>query len=388
MQHLSLRYHPCGGWSAPLPTDWNGEQTLVMVFGAPALADADKALAGLDAAFDRSVRVGCSTAGEIEGSIVHDECLSVAIARFEHSRLASACTDIPDAADSYAAGLRLAQQLPPARDGHALRAVFVLSDGLNVNGTPLVAGLSAGLPAGVSISGGLAGDGSRFGSTWVWAEGRRQTRRVVVVGLYGERVSVGHGCAGGWSDFGPERRITRCEGNVLYELDGKPALDLYKTYLGDRAAALPGAALLFPLAVQRGDGTGPVLVRTILSIDEQARSMTFAGDLPQGGIARLMRANADRLINSAGEAARQAREGSRSAGGGLVISVSCVGRRLVLGERTDEEVESVRDECSGRASHVGFYSYGEISPAASGGGSDRRSELHNQTMTVTVIDEI
>ena len=197
------------------------------------------------------------------------------------------------------------------------------------------------------------------------------------------------GCAsdmaatGGWLDFGPERRITRAEGNVLYELDGKPALDLYKTYLGDRAQGLPGTALLFPLAVKRRDDDPDSLVRTILGIDEARQSLTFAGDMPQGGVGRLMRANAEKLIESAGLAAQQAARAAVTGANTLVISVSCVGRRLVLGERTEEEVETVVQNTPAGAAHVGLYSYGEISPALENG----CSELHNQTMTVTVFSE-
>jgi hypothetical protein len=124
-------------------------------------------------------------------------------------------------------------------------------------------------------------------------------------------------------------------------------------------------------------------VRTILGIDEQRRSMTFAGDMPQGGMARLMRANNDRFIESAGNAVAQATQGFDAGHASLVISVSCVGRRLVLGERTEEEVETVVDGAPCGAAHVGFYSYGEISPALAGGAS----ELNNQTMTVTVYSE-
>jgi hypothetical protein len=202
------------------------------------------------------------------------------------------------------------------------------------------------------------------------------------VGFYGERLRIGHGCEHGWSDFGPERRITRSEGNVLHELDGKPALDLYKTYLGERAAGLPGTALLFPLAVRRERGAEP-LVRTILSVDEGTRSMTFAGDIPQGGVARLMRSTTERLIDSAARAADEAFGALGPVQGGtLALTVSCVGRRLVLGERTEEEVEAVLERGAGCA-HVGFYSYGEISPTQRGGAAD----LHNQTLTVTVLAE-
>jgi hypothetical protein len=260
----------------------------------------------------------------------------------------------------------------------------VLSDGLSVNGTPLVKGLSDGLPEGVVITGGLAGDGSRFGQTWVLGpDGGARGGQICAVGLSGERLHIGHGCDAGWTDFGPERRITRATGNVLYELDGKPALTLYKSYLGERASELPGAALLFPLSVKRASGETESLIRTVLAVDEASQSMTFAGDIPEGGVARLMRANTDKLIQSAGLAAQRAAENLPSGAPVMVVSVSCVGRRLVLGERTDEEVETVLDAMPEGAAHLGFYSYGEISPLLRGGAAS----LHNQTMTVTALAE-
>ena len=243
--------------------------------------------------------------GEIAGSEVNDASISVAVVRFEHTTLRHALVEVEGPADSWQAGARLGQQL----QGPGLRAVFVLSDGLAVNGTPLLDGLTQNLPEGVAVSGGLAGDGSRFQHTWVLDGARPRQRRICAVGFYGERLRIGHGHDGGWADFGPERRITRSEGNVLYELDGKPALDLYKAYLGERAAGLPGTALLFPLSLRRENGPGEPVVRTILGIDEQRRSMTFAGDMPQGGVARLMRASNDRLIESAGHAVALATQG-------------------------------------------------------------------------------
>ncbi len=227
------------------------------------------------------------------------------MARFSHTLLRRALTAVAGPADSRAAGERLGSQLT----GDGLRAVFVLSDGLNVNGTPLVEGLAGALPPGVALTGGLAGDGSRFASTWVLDGARPVPRHISAVGLYGERLQVNHGCDGGWSDFGPERRITRSDGNILYELDGKPALDLYKTYLGERAAGLPGTALLFPLAIKRRGAAGDALVRTILGIDEAMNSLTFAGDMPEGAVARLMRTSNDHLIDSAHSAVRQAAQG-------------------------------------------------------------------------------
>ncbi|GCL64657.1 FIST signal transduction protein [Pseudaquabacterium pictum] len=381
MQTATTTHLAGQGWTQPLPTALDSAQTLVLAFGSSQLAADAPALRALVEAFPKAVVLGCSTAGEIAGPEVNDDSLSVAVTRFDHTRLALAVAEVTQAAQSGTAGAQLAQQLRAG--GEDLCAVFMLSDGLSVNGTPLVQALAQGLDAGVAISGGLAGDGSAFQRTWVLAGGRARPGCVAAVGLYGTRLQVGSGCQGGWMDFGPERSITRSEGNVLYELDGKPALDLYKSYLGELAQGLPGSALRFPLSIRRPGSDAPPLVRTILAIDEAARSLTFAGDMPQGHAARLMRTTNDSLIDSAAQASAAALAGASGSGDALVVSVSCVGRRLVLGERTEEEVESVLEAAPPGTGHVGFYSYGEISPGPAGGASD----LHNQTMTVTVFSE-
>jgi hypothetical protein len=257
----------------------------------------------------------------------------------------------------------------------------VLSDGLNVNGSDLIAGIDSGLPEGVVVTGGLAGDGIRFQKTWVLASGAMRDHAVTAAGFYGDRVRLGHGSMGGWDIFGPERRITRSEGNVLYELDGKAALPLYKNYLGALASGLPASGLLFPLSIRSGRDDQAPVVRTILSVSEEEQSLTFAGDLPEGWYAQLMSANFDRLIEGASQAAHQC---SLDAGGreALSIAISCVGRRLVLGERCEEELEATVDVLGTTTHQIGFYSYGELSPNATG-----RCDLHNQTMTLTTITE-
>lgn len=382
MQIETANYQTSRGWIGAMPAALDSAQTLVIAFGAKSFETAPAPFESLAVAFPHSVIVGCSTAGEIAGACVNDESISVAVARFARTRLKHAVTAISDAQDSLEAGARLGMALL----GDELSAVLVLSDGTSVNGTALVQGLSSRLPKHVSVFGGLAGDGSQFSSTWVLDGAVPRRQHIIAVGFYGTHLRIGHGCDHGWSDFGPERRITRSAGNVLYELDGKPALDLYKTYLGELAAGLPGNALLFPLAIRRGPDDATPLVRTILGIDEAQKSMTFAGDMPQGAIARLMRANDDSLIGSASSAIASATHSIRDSqnDGALAISVSCVGRRLVLGERTEEEVETILDGAPAGTQHVGFYSYGEISPVIADGAAD----LHNQTMTVTVLTEV
>ncbi len=168
---------------------------------------------------------------------------------------------------------------------------------------------------------------------------------------------------------------------MLYELDGKPALDLYKRYLGEDAAGLPGTALLFPLRIRDPQHGDYQLVRTVLAVDHAKGSMTFAGDMPQGWAAQFMHGNFTRLAAGAADAARQA-VAKITERDGVVIMVSCIGRRLLMGQRTIDEITSAGAELGPRMPRLGFYSYGEITPQ---GGVSR---LQNQTMTVTFIREI
>ncbi len=364
-----LSWQPGKGWSIPFPK-LDSEQTLVLVFGDVTRREP---LEQLHRAYERSTLLGCSSAGEIHGSQISDETLSVAVAQLEKTRLRCADARVePGVSSSRQAGVSLAEALASPD----LRGVFILSDGLAVNASKLLDGINSVLPRSVAVSGGLAGDGSRFERTAVLSGGKALTNTVAAVGFYGDSFSIQHGSRGGWDVFGPERVVTRSEGNVLYALDGQPALSLYKTYLGDRADGLPATALLFPLAM-RGGSAGETVVRTILSVDEEAQSMTFAGDIPEESIVQLMRANFDRLIEGAAAASRDA--AAPTAAQSLSVAISCVGRRLVLGERTEEEVDAVLESLPEGAPLVGFYSYGEISPLAPG----HCGVLHNQTMTLT-----
>jgi hypothetical protein len=349
----------------------------VLVFGAPACLARREELDAIRAAFPHALITGCSTAGEICGTRVRDDSLAVTAVQFEDTRLELAVTEL-GGSDSYAAGKTLAGTLDPA----GLRHVLVLSDGLLVNGSELVKGLRDHLPPDVAATGGLAGDGSRFQHTLVWAGGEPAAGRIAALGFYGDRIRVGYGSLGGWDAFGPERLITRSSGNVLYELDGQSALALYKTYLGEHADGLPATGLLFPLALRQEDG-GYSVVRTVLAVNEDDNSMTFAGDMPEGARACLMKANFDRLVDGASDAARAGHETLGSASPELAILISCVGRKLVLRQRIEEEVEGVREVLGERTALTGFYSYGEICPHD----AITRCELHNQTMTITTFSE-
>jgi hypothetical protein len=351
---------------------------LVLLFGALAQLEDDKLFQEVHTAYPDALVVGCTTSGEICGTEVSDDSLVATAIHFDHTSLKLANAQVDDSENSFAAGVELAQRL----DNGKLSHVLVLSDGLNVNGTELARGLRENLPEKVAVTGGLAGDSARFQRTLVCCNGTSLTGQVAAIGFYGDRLKIGYGSLGGWDTFGPERLITRAKDNVLYELDNESALDLYKMYLGDHVSSLPGSALLFPLALRSEHG-GYGVVRTVLGIDEMDKSMTFAGDMPEGTHARLMKANFDRLIDGAAEAAHFSLAGLDSYEPDLAILISCVGRKLVLKQRVEEEVEAVRDILGPHTVLTGFYSYGEICP------HDilTKCELHNQTMTITTFSE-
>ena len=318
-----------------------------------------------------------STAGEIYDTQVNDETISLTAVCFETTKIKTATVKIDEVANSREAGRFLASALDPEN----LKNVLVISDGQKVNGSELVQGLQECLAAEIIITGGLAGDGSLFKKTLVGLNESPVEGRIVAIGFYGDRLSVTHGSMGGWDSFGPERLITKSVANILYELDGKPALDIYKMYLGEYANELPGSGLLFPLSIRTGNAE-EFVVRTILGVNEAEKSLTFAGNMPEGAYARLMKANFDRLIEGASHAACKSVNGN-SKKPNLAILISCVGRKLVLNQRIEEEVEVIRTVYGDDTAITGFYSYGEISPSI----NLKKCELHNQTMTITTLSE-
>jgi hypothetical protein len=352
------------------------QKSLVILFGSSSFLESPDRVQEVCQTFSGIPVIGCSTSGEVFGSEIKDHSLVGGILQFDWTTVQTATVAIPNPAQSFQVGQQLANDLLRPD----LRGILVLSDGLQVNGSELIRGLNATLPESVVITGGLAGDGDRFKQTWVIQNNSPTGGVVTAVGFYGDHICLGHGSKGGWDFLGPERRVTRSEGNVLYELDGKPALELYKEYLGERASGLPATALLFPLALKQDEPDEEYLVRTILAVDESDQSMTFAGNMPQNSLVQLMRGNFDRLITGASEAALQT--GSENFQNTLAIAITCVGRRLVLGERAEEEIEATLEVFPQGTQQIGFYSYGELSPYTSG-----RCELHNQTMTLTTISE-
>lgn len=370
-------------WHAERGLSWTGEADfqpdLVLFFGERATIARGECYRALREAFPEARIVGCSTGGQFNARSITDERVLAVAVKFHHARIDLATINSNDFPDSEACGRALGQSLGRPD----LKAVLVISDGLQVNGSKLVAGLTQSVGRDVIVSGGMAGDGTLFENTIVAANAQGCSGAIAAIGFFGTGFEIRTGSAGGWDVFGPRRRITKSYANVLYELDGQPALALYERYLGaDEVRDLPGSGLLFPLRIDDPDAPGNDVVRTILAIDREVGSMTFAGDMPEGWTAQLMRGSFDRLIEGAADAARQSAAPEDEVSG-LSVLISCIGRRLLMGQRAVDEVDAAADELARNHAMIGFYSYGEISPHSSSG----FCQLHNQTMTVFSIYE-
>lgn len=350
----------------------------VLVFGDRMVLNQPEIRLNLQKSYPGARIISASSSGDIVGTSLDSGELSITAVSFNQTPVAIHPINFHDYGNSYEAGKSLAQSF----NHEGLKHIFLISDGQIVNGSDLAKGIHDHLLANVTVSGGLAGDDTRFQSTLVGLDDDLREGNIIGIGFYGTNIQIGLGSMGGWDSFGPERQITKASGNVLYELDGENALDLYKIYLGDKAKELPGSALLFPLQIIV-EGKPEPLVRTILNVNEQDKSMIFAGDIPQGAKAQFMKANFDKLIDGASIAAEYALNRVDETQPELAILVSCVGRKLVLGQRTEEELEAVREVLGNHAALAGFYSYGELCPTL----NNNYAELHNQTMTITTFRE-
>ena len=351
---------------------------LVLVLGSRFLLEQNDIYDEIAALFNSAHVVFGSTSGDISINAVTDNTITITAIEFEKSNFEIRTQNVlTSEGDSFKAGKALIQQLPQ----NGLRHVFVVSDGSHINGSELTKGMNTGVDNTILITGGLCGDAARFEKTISGYNENPKPGEIIAIGFYGETFEASFAIHGGWTPFGPERVVTKSDANVLYELDNKPALDLYKKYLGEKSDELPGAALLYPLNV-KSEGEEQPYVRTILNIDEDSNAMVLAGDIPENAKVQLMMTNVDNIANASELAARQAIE-KRKNKPELALLVSCIGRKLVLDQRVEEEIEEVVSIVGDDTAVCGFYSYGEIAPF----NLEINCQLHNQTMTITLISE-
>ncbi len=380
MKVEQLQWSAQGGWPAAATSSALGESAQVaFLFGSASLIKASQSFDLCRRIYPTAHLLGCSTAGEIQGTNVSQETVAVTAVAFENTPVAVARVELRSTGDSFEAGRTLIRSLDP----EGLKHVFVISEVLQVDANEVVKGINSALPDGVTVSGGFSADGDRQQVSHIWCDGAPEQSSVAALGFYGDHLKVGSAATGLWGQFGPVRQISKSRGSVLYELDGRSALGLYREYLGELAAGLPASGLLFPISLSIGT-TGRSVLRGLLSVDEAAQSLRFAGNVPEGAHVRMMMGSIERLIDDTLVAARQSAAALGDVPAEFALLVSCNGRRHVLKQRVEEEVEAVREVLGEQTLLSGFYSCGEIAPLAPG----EPSELHNETLAITTFAEV
>jgi len=374
---MQLKYFTYNGaWNKPLDNTMDSEKTLVIIFSTYSIGGLQTPLQELSAVYKSSIITGTSTSGNICMDEMMENSLVVTVMQFSSTKIKLVSTQIESMSHSYKVGQELANKLQAPE----LKNIFLLSNGLYTNGSQLTDGINSVIDEDVQTSGALAGDDAKFASTYVIVNENVYENGICVVGFYGENIRFKTSSKDGLDKYGIKRLVTRSHDNELFELDNKPALEIYKKYLGEKAAELPSSGLYFPLSIE--NNSNKEIIRTILSVNNDENSITFAGDISEGSFVSFMKANHDRLIDGASQAAHELSFSDYNDEPLLVLAISCIARKLILKQRTEEELEALLEALPKNAIQTGMYSFGEISPAP-----HKCCELHNQTMTLTAIWE-
>ena len=362
------------------------DELLILCFFQKNYTQNQELIDQLQKKFPKAIVTGCSGAGEVVGDEILDNILVVNILKFKRAGQFEILSENILPTNSLEVGMSLGLKLSEIKN---VKGAIILSDGLIMDGEVFSKGIKSKLSINIPIIGGLAGDGVDFKETSVVLDGKISTGKIVVIALK-DHLSLAVSANGGWNRFGFEHTITKSSNNIVYEIDHRPALDFYKEYLGKEAANLPASGLHFPLNILKSDDSGSGsddVVRTLLAIDEENKSLTFAGSIAQNSKVDLMKSTTKNLLassedNLANIKDRIPEDSSKIEGDLFSLIISCVGRRLALGQKSDEELGNFRELSSDKIFQSGFYSYGEMSPTNSS-----KCSLHNQTLTQAILWE-
>lgn len=347
---------------------------LVFVFGSVGILETPNFYSVLKDSFPNAHICGASCGSSIlSESLVSDQCTILAI-QFKAAQVRNLKVKISDRHDVDGVIHEIHKHFPL----NNLKGLCILVDGFAINSGGLISNLTKKFPS-VPIFGGLASDGDAMITSCVMNNGIGEKGIISVSGFYGESLSISTALAGGWQRFGPERLITKSHDNILEEIDGKKAVQLYKEHLQKEHLNLPHDGLMLPLSVYPKDHPELGKTRSVIGITDDEKALVFAGDVPKGHQARFMTSSIQSLCRGAEEAVATLKPN----GDGFAIAFSCIGHHMFLSSMTEDELDVLTGCLGPNIPLVGFYSNGEICPI----GGKHESALHNQTTAIALITE-
>jgi methyl-accepting chemotaxis protein len=358
----------------------NGPPKLIFVFASPALSLA-KINTELAKHFESAVVAGCSSSGEFTERGAAKQSVSIVAISGDMRVAAGFAGDLKQS--SVKAVQKALEPHPAKADGYPYRTSVILLDPLAGNGEEATLTAATMLGDDVTIVGGAAGDDLAMKQTHVALGSQSASDAIVILSLF-TREPLGMGVAHGHVALSEPINVTRADGATIFELDGKPAWQVWREKTRQDAKArgvdvdnlAPDAVGPFLLTYEAGLPTGDELkIRAPLQVNGDG-SINFACGVPTGSKIRISRSDADRQIASAQQAAKQAHEsldGRRIAG---AVVFDCICRNLILGDRFTDAVRLISDELGG-VPLGGFETYGEI-----GLNRGSLSGFHNTTTVV------
>ncbi len=351
------------------------EKRLLVLCAFDRLGEQQPDYATLREKFPNAEIVIFSTSGHFISSKIHDNEPVVSALELETSSFEVKNYTNADYETNLAMGNAIGNDVR-----NSVKGVCIISDGGMVNGTRLIHGINSKINCEVPIFGGMAGDSTRFKKTLVGLNSDPKSGEVVAITFYGDSLEIKSNCDSGWNSLGLEFKITSSVENKLFELNHKNAYDvLYEFLAPDNQEDFAKTTLYYPFLLVE-DGIGNV-IRTPILVDHENKSLTYAGDMPEGAIVKLMKSGTMQLLDSTVDVAKYCVSENQKPS--FIFATSCVGRRVVLDDMANEEFTELQSVFGTESHYFGFYSYGEFSRT----GVEENCKLHNQTLAVAVITE-
>ena len=357
---------------------------LMLVF-ASIRFDQESLLHGIASVGPSAWMAGCSTAGEILSDGPSRRSVAVMAIR----------SDTLQAVTGLGSHIRInPRQAGQEVAGHLLQAkisnphgMLLFPDGLTGNAAELIRGIQDRMGLSFPIAGGSAADDFGFSRTYQYFQGKLYSDAVAGVLLAGP-IAVGIGARHGWRPLGKPRRVTRGLANIVQELDGHTAVNLYETYFGRaadslKAGSLVDVSIVYPLGMPI-PGEEEYLLRNVLKVDPATGSLIYAGEIPEGSEVRLMMGSKERALDAARKAAEQAVLSIAPRAPTFALVFSSCSRARLFGRRAGEEIAAIRQVLGRTVPIIGFYDYGEQAPL-SAAGFRGLSYLHNETLVVCAV---
>ncbi len=322
--------------------------------------------------------IGCTTDGEMS-SVMGFQQDSLTLMLFSSDTVEiHAGVGVKTQEDAIAAAQQAVQQAmqksqQPAKLCITIPASYT-ADGTTTSGESILTGLNLALGHQVPVVGGTAGDQFRFQTTYQFCGTEIFTDALPVLIFSGDlHISFGTGC--GWQPIGQKSVVTRAEGTVLYEIDGKPAIEFYQRYLGDRHPTAEN-----PLAVYTGE-SDRYYMRVPNTYNPETGGINFLGNIPEHATVQVTEISRDQVVEAAETSFKTALERYPGTEPEAVLLFSCCCRRWLLGTRAKDEYQLVKNALPRPIPICGFYTYGEFAPLEAHG----QNYYHQETFITLLL---